>query len=331
MKIKNKELIQSYVLTTAKYNFTVDEKRILYKIVESLQDLTKGITLSSKYIVQTELYGDRILNFEIADFLPVEDSRNHGRIIKALTNLNDKSFDYTADNGWERIRIIESPKMKGIGKKMTSVQFRLDKRMYEAFLDFSKGFKKFELELSMKFETTSAMRFYELFANQKTPITYSIPYLKEMFGLSDKYNNKDGISNFIKKVIEPAKRELDKHSPNSFNYKYKDRELKKDGKIHNILFIPYEIPKNRNVELEEHKLRKIESPVWDLGKEFVAMLKRDFDISDVGIKNNMKTFIAAQKLPHFRDVYSRAKGRSASVDNRIGYLIKTLKTEIENQ
>ena len=36
MKINNKELIQSYILTTAKYDYSVYEKRILYRIVEQL-------------------------------------------------------------------------------------------------------------------------------------------------------------------------------------------------------------------------------------------------------------------------------------------------------
>ena len=32
MKINNKEVLQSYILTTAKYDYSVYEKRILYKI-----------------------------------------------------------------------------------------------------------------------------------------------------------------------------------------------------------------------------------------------------------------------------------------------------------
>lgn len=33
MKITNKEVIQSYLITTARYDFSVYEKRIIYRIV----------------------------------------------------------------------------------------------------------------------------------------------------------------------------------------------------------------------------------------------------------------------------------------------------------
>lgn len=34
MAIVNKDLIQSYIMTTAKYDFNVYEKRIIYRIVD---------------------------------------------------------------------------------------------------------------------------------------------------------------------------------------------------------------------------------------------------------------------------------------------------------
>lgn len=35
--IKNKDILQSYVITTARYDFSIYEKRILYRIIEVLQ------------------------------------------------------------------------------------------------------------------------------------------------------------------------------------------------------------------------------------------------------------------------------------------------------
>ena len=43
-KIDKKELIQSYIITTAKYDFNVYEKRIVYRIVELLQEMLEGKT-----------------------------------------------------------------------------------------------------------------------------------------------------------------------------------------------------------------------------------------------------------------------------------------------
>ncbi|MCY6341482.1 replication initiation protein, partial [Bacteroides fragilis] len=43
MAIVNKDLIQSYIMTTAKYDFNVYEKRIIYRLVEMAQGELQGI------------------------------------------------------------------------------------------------------------------------------------------------------------------------------------------------------------------------------------------------------------------------------------------------
>lgn len=326
MKVKNKELIQSYIFTTAKYDFDVYEKRILYRVVEKLQHLISGKELKFKYPVQEDLFGERLFTFDVTDFLNGEEDKNHSRIKKALRSLRDKTFEYDDGKVWEYLGIIEAPSLKHYEK---TISFKVTPRVYEAFLDFSKGFKKFELELSMKFESVYAMRFYELFNNQKSPLTYSIPQLKDMFGLSEKYNGKSGNTNFINKVVIPAKLELDKHSPVSFNFKYKDRELKKAGKIYNIIFIPYEIPKNRNEKIVEKNLQKETSLRWDIPLDILNDLKRDFYFSEQEIKNNIEIFKEGVALPYYRDFYSLMKSKTITVKNPKGYFITGLKNDIE--
>ena len=43
--VVNKDQIQSYIMTTAKYDFSVYEKRILYRIVEMAQGELQGVGL----------------------------------------------------------------------------------------------------------------------------------------------------------------------------------------------------------------------------------------------------------------------------------------------
>ena len=54
------------------------------------------------------------------------------------------------------------------------------------------------------------------------PIIYPVAKLKEMFAIKDKYKQ---INDFVRKVIEPAKRELDAAAPYSFDF-----EPVKDGR-----------------------------------------------------------------------------------------------------
>ena len=58
MKINNKEILQSYILTTAKYDFSVYEKRILYRLVELNQHLIEGQKLNDKIVLDNNQAGD---------------------------------------------------------------------------------------------------------------------------------------------------------------------------------------------------------------------------------------------------------------------------------
>lgn len=65
------------------------------------------------------------------------------------------------------------------------------------------------------------MRFYELLSNQKSPLTYSVIQLKEMFCVADKYER---INDFIRYVVEAAKKELDEVSHIHLNTPPSNRE-----------------------------------------------------------------------------------------------------------
>jgi hypothetical protein len=216
MNINNKDVIQSYIMTTAKYDFSADEKRILLRLVETWQYLLEGKELKGK--IDRDLFGGYILEFPISYFVP-DNQTNYKRIKDALRSLNDKKFEYEDSNLWEIIRIIERPQIR----KREKVIFELNEKIVECFLNFTKGYRKFELETALSFSSVYAVRFYELMSGQTTPLTFTFTKLKEMFQLTDKYPR---TPDFIKRVIEPAKRELDEKSPFSFEYRYKEPDMK---------------------------------------------------------------------------------------------------------
>jgi len=124
----------------------------------------------------------------------------------------------------------------------------------------------------MQFESVYAMRFYELMSNQKTPLTYSIEDLKGMFQISDKYRK---INDFIKRVIDPAKNELDRCSPYTFDYK-----MNKTGRsFTSVTLYPKFQPQFRDELLETKNLQKQISLSWDLPKNVVDYLKHNFEFT----------------------------------------------------
>lgn len=324
MKITNKDLIQSYIITTARYDFNTYEKRILYRIVEHMQQYTKGVKLNEKYAINEDLFGDYLLTMDLNSFLN-ENDNHYDRIKDAFRRLNEKKFEYQDDNSWAIIRIVETPEIMGLdGKYDSIVKFRLNKRVFNAFFDFSKGYRKYELETAMEFESVYAMRFYELFSEKKEPIIYTIEEIKTMFNIANKYKNRP--SNFINKVIEPAKKELDKNAPYSFKYE----AIKTGRKITHVKFKPFQIPANRDPELEKKDLQKKTSIRWDLSKDIISMLKERFALTDDGIKNNRELLAKAVKSPEFKDICSEINGmiRKYEIKNPAGFYISQLKKKL---
>lgn len=157
MKINNKDIIQSYIVTTAKYDFNVYEKRIIYRLVEAFQSLVKGQKLEGILKVEKDLFGDYLITMPTAGFLANENDNNYSEVKKALIALESKSFEYEDEREWELIRIIQNPK---ILKYANDVTFRINPKVFDALLNFSKGYKKYELATAMSFQSVYSMRFY---------------------------------------------------------------------------------------------------------------------------------------------------------------------------
>jgi hypothetical protein len=285
MKINNKDIIQSYIVTTAKYDFNVYEKRIIYRLVEAFQSLVKGQKLEGRLKVEKDLFGDYLITMPTAGFLANENDNNYSEVKKALIALESKSFEYEDEREWELIRIIQNPK---ILKYANDVTFRINPKVFDALLNFSKGYKKYELATAMSFQSVYSMRFYELFSGQKKPITYTLDNLKIMFKVEHKYKQN---GDFIINTVDVAKKELDAKSPYSFTYTKNLKGLK----IHSITFFPVYNPENRDPLLEQKELKKKVSLSWDLDRIVIGYLKETFMFSDVEIKNNLDVLKVAQK------------------------------------
>lgn len=318
-KVNNKDVLQSYIITTAKYDFSVYEKRILYRIIETLQGNIEGLKLNFKHSVRIDLFGDAVLTMPVSAFLKDEEDKNHTQVKKAFTDLESKKITYEDEKTWQIMRIVQAPKLD---KYNSFVEFRLDKKIYEAFLDFSKGYRKYELTTAMQFDSVYAMRFYELLSGQKTPLTYSIEHLKEMFEITDKYER---VNDLRKRVLDVAKKELDKCSPYTFDY-----EMNKIGRsFTSVTFYPKFQPQFRDTDLEKKDLQKQISPSWELPKNVLDYLKHNFEFDTKEIKQNIDLFALAQSELDLIQFMANVKARANRAKNPKGYLINALKKELK--
>lgn len=325
MKINNKEVLQSYILTTAKYDYSVYEKRILYRVIEQLQSLLEGKILNKNYNLREYKHSNINLfefTFPFSAFKKNEEDKNHFQIKKALLSLEKKGFEYEDDEIWKTINILYFPKIE---KNKEYIGFTLREEIVDAFLDFSKGFKKYELKTAMEFESIFSMRFYELLSNQKTPINYSIDNLKNIFGISDKYKR---INDFFRYVIEPAKKELDRCSPYTFHYE----TIKNGRKITGIRFIPIHQPQFEDESLKKQKAMKQMSNRWFIPKNIEDYLKYNYEFTDKELSNNLSLFenlynnLSEEEL---LDFLVELKPSTIYADNPKAFLIGALKKKTE--
>lgn len=308
--------VQSYMLTILKFKFTVNEKRILSFIVNNLQFLVEGKNLKGK--VQRNFIGDYLMEFSLSE-LAFDSQTNYQRIKMAILSLNEKFFYLETDILWRPIRLIEMPKIENREK----VKFYLSNELVDIFLDFRKGFKKFELQVSLSLSSVYSMRLYELFCGQTKPIIYTIEYLKTMFNIENKYSRD---FDFIKYVIVSAKKELDEKSPDTFEY-----ELIKQGrKVQAIKFYPISNVIQKDAHIERKELIKKVSLGWEFEKIEREYLY-DMGFSDREIKNNYDVFLQAKKqLPDFLNELAILKAKCRGKHTPKGYIINVLKGKVQD-
>lgn len=316
---KSREVVQSYITTTAMYDFNVYEKRVLYNLVKLAQVELNGIRLSENlYRIDHGLKDTVRIELPLSDFLIDNDDKNYPRVKAALRSLHRKTFTYHDEDTWSCLSIIANPTIR---MRSTKVSFLVDTRVWDVILDFSKGFSRYDIEVAFTLESRYSMRFYEFFASQKEPITISIQSLRREFMLENKYKlNKD----FIRRVIASAKAELDKRSPVSFEYK-----AKKTGcAFTHILFIP---KANDRFVHPNAFLRQV---VHDYGTGSAINSDRlrilhEIGFTEQGIRNNIGLISKAIDHLDFDEELAQIKGKSREKNNPCGWCIKRLKCRLK--
>lgn len=316
--LSSRQVVQSYIVTTALYDFNVYEKRVLYNLVKLAQSQLEGIKLSENLYRIEHTMGDIIhVELPLSDFLTDRDDKNHSRVKSALKSLHQKTFTYNDEGSWECISIIANPKIR---LRSSRVSFVVDTRVWDVLLDFSKGFSRYNLEIAFRLESPYSMRFYEMLSSQKEPITYSIDSLRKEFRLEDKYSlTKD----FIRRVVMSAKAELDQKSPVTFTF----TAQKTGRKITHIIFFPVKQEAKRpHDDFFKEAIRRY-GIANGLSKDEMRFL-REIGFTDNGIRNNLPLLMECSKYLDLIYELALIKGKAREKRNPCGWCIKTLQGKL---
>jgi predicted HicB family RNase H-like nuclease len=340
-KFRDTESLQSYILTTAKYDFSVYEKRVLYKLVEIAQSQTKGLDFPKDCRkIDHDLFDFITIEIPYSSLLSPEERKegdmdekarnnNHSRVRAALRGLQTKIVEYEDKKTWESLSIIANPKYKKYSDK---VSFIIDPRIWDVILNFSKGFRAIELKYTLWFSSVYTMRFYEILSRQTT-LEHTFEELKEWFGLKDKYQGKDGFKDFRKNVIEPAQQELKDKAPFYFEY----APIKQKGSRKRNAFKFHVVHKPELQEQIGHTEAKMQVSVRNfISREEKMYLMENFGFTEDGLRANnelfeeyVKWFDLLGDVAIIKAKMSELERKGSTIGSPQGYLINSLKKKLE--
>lgn len=349
LKPNTKELmrkaVQSYVFTSARFKYTLTEHKIRIALMNNLR-IMNGESLNIEYrnnmfrIHHPQESRAWEVEMPISDVLQYMDkeetpSKNYNAIKRAARNMQLKIFEVentaTGDYwGAPLIMNVWCSKHSGIMK------FAISDWVLTALLDFTKGYREFELPSMMHLNSPYAMRMYELISKQKEPLTMKVEDLKEWFGIQDKksYNTP---GNFKARILDPSKKELDDNCPYSFEYTENRINSKNPrSEIKSYTFYPKFIQKNRDSELEKKELTakvgNIAGTYGMLDKAVSDYLLYNLNMTKDEINANKALFLTAQKeLPNLVDELADLKERAAKNGKGIGWIINGLKGQMKEK
>jgi plasmid replication initiation protein len=219
--LKNKVLVQHNALITARYSMTASEKDIIYLLLAILSNGDPIDKVYYIYIKDMEKLTGKEVSYEQAE--------------KSTIRLLSRVFVIKEGDETLHVAMISSARhIKGKGK----IAIRIDPEVRSYLFDLKANFTKHGLLVAMSLHSIYAKRLYEMLCQFKNTgiMRITVDELKKRLEIIDPKTGKDKYviwSAFSKKVLEVARKELDKHADISFTYvakkqgrKFTDLEFK---------------------------------------------------------------------------------------------------------
>lgn len=309
------ELVQSFLLSVTRVRLSVYEQRIITRIVEHGQKALQGYSRAQLKHIENP-FGNEEVSVKIR-YILTDGTKDYAKVIDACKALMSRKFEfydpktktYYTDTVIHNVQHLQ---------RSGEVKFLVSRVFFAVMFDFTHGYKNYDLETALSLPTPFAVRMYVLLNNQDKPITWSVERLKEMFGVSDKYTQ---TADFIKKVIEPARKALVSACANNFTY----TRIYDGQKVTNLQFFP--------VKVDERAKRLY----GDLSKEQITQvvackmyLSEDVGFTAKEIGANKKTIEDFAKIPDAVTILYRINKRAMRKStNTKGYFISAMRSEIQ--
>jgi hypothetical protein len=333
---KNKDLIESYKLTTLRDNIGIYGQRLLLRLVElaTAEGATKDLNFKSgrdlrKIEITEDLFYKRVT-------MPLThitgDSDNRSKPRKAIIALMQQIIEAEDEEGdWFAFPFLSYAQVKN-GNLTVEVR----KELWQVFMDFRKGFRRYELQAALHLKSTYSLRLYKLVSEQRdiNYLDFQLDELKKMLGVGNKYPR---AYDFGKYVLDPAKAELDRVAPWTFSYSWLTSRKQAGGRaaIVGVRFFPHYQPEHRDPDLAQKQIRLEYSEITapELNQAQRNMLLHKFGFTQKGINNNQALFNTAVKYLDLTTFLLELAPRVSTLrpKNPTGYVINAIRMELAAQ
>ena len=319
----NRNIIQSYLFSRIRSRMSITEMRILMRIVEFAQCELQGLIIrKNMQPIEHELNG-RVVELPVRSVIP-KGSHHYEEVHQAVISLMKKIVQHydTNTNDWQAATMVSAARSV---KKEGIIYLSIHPWVWDCILDFTKGFVRYDLAAAMSIQSPYALKLYFLLSNQRSPISYSFAELYRLFGTEGKYSRPN---DFVRKVLFPAKEELDDKSPWSCDL----RPLKDGRRLSSCMFYPYE-QKEKYSQGVELKSLSGKMPTLLGYHQLYQYLRYNvgFEANELGA-NKILLSDFADKHPDpigfVADLHARAL--KAAIPKGKGWYINAIKKEVEN-
>ncbi len=322
-------VIQSFVFSISRVRLSLYEQRILVKIVERAQESLRGRSLGQSVYMCKVKKGplphnlDNVLIELPARYLLDADNQHYEYVYDAARSLMRRTFEYYDKDKkvWYSSPLIYNV---SVVNRSGTVRFYVARSLFDAILDFRMGYSAFDLSTALQLPSVASIRLYCLLCSQSQPLTWSISTLRRMFEISD--DAYPHPSDFIRRVIEPARCALNAANVESFTYA-KNIEGRK---IAGLTFFPYLSPAVKARRAEQSGIGK-EDRGDDALAKCIAVLSRygHFTAKEIAANQvTIKRFCKHLPEPH-QLLYDYVRKSSGSkVRNPKGYIVASMRTEV---
>lgn len=332
--LQTRDVYTSYIFSTSSRSLSKYGERLLMEVISVAQEYTIDAALGIHKLNFAEKYKEKfaIIDIPVKSLLNADDTTNYTKAKEAALELmkiyhtveapvldadgNPKTYkDGSPQYQFASYHLLDKVY---VNQKPGIVSVKLGEDTWSQILDMGKGYTRYNLLTAKNLDDVVAIRLFQILSNSGGPLYFSLGRIKGILGLQDKYvNNPTG---FIRRVIDPAEREIKEKCP--FEVVHELKYEKTAGKGRPSI-----------VGLTFSKVLKptiIRNPESVLDPNIINILVKEFGFDNSGIRANLTLFLDVRNAGHdLEEFLLRIRDKAKLALKPQGYVIKSLRNLLD--